>query len=64
LLAWAWTLIKLYKDTENSEKLLPNKHLFTFHGSLLAVYFLLYALSNALDYLAERLDDPNTIFIL
>ena len=27
LLAWAWTLIRLYKDIKHSEKLLPNKRI-------------------------------------
>ncbi len=38
--AWAWTLIRLYKDISYSEKLLPNKRIFLIHGSLLTIYFL------------------------
>ena len=41
LFAWAWILIRLYKDIEHSEKLLPNKRIFILHGSLLSVYLLL-----------------------
>jgi hypothetical protein len=37
--AWAWTLIRLYKDITHSEKLLPNKRIFFIHGSLLTIYF-------------------------
>ncbi len=39
--AWAWTLIRLYKDITHSEKLLPNKRIFFIHGSLLTIYFTL-----------------------
>ncbi len=41
LFAWAWILIRLYKDIEHSEKLLPNKRIFILHASLLSVYLLL-----------------------
>ena len=40
--AWAWTLIKLYREIAHSEKLLPNKRIFLIHGSLLTVYYLIY----------------------
>ena len=39
--AWAWTLIRLYKDIKHSEKLLPNKRVFFIHGSLLTLYYLI-----------------------
>ncbi len=64
MLAWAWTLIRLYKEIENSEKLLPNKGVFTLHGSLLAVYLLLYALTDVLIGWANRTEDTNTFNIL
>ena len=44
LFAWAWTLIRLFKDVKNSDKLLPNKGVFIFHGLLLTVYLTLFAL--------------------
>ena len=40
--AWAWTLIRLYKDIAHSEKLLPKKRIFLIHGSLLTIYFLIW----------------------
>ncbi len=40
--AWAWTLIRLYKDIIHSEKLLPNKRIFLIHGALLTIYYLIY----------------------
>ncbi len=40
--AWAWTLIRLYKDIAHSEQLLPNKHIFFIHGSLLTIYYVIY----------------------
>jgi len=44
LLAWAWTLMRLYKDFKYTDKLLPNKRIFILHGSLLTLYLFLYAL--------------------
>jgi len=38
---WAWPLYKLYRDTRNSKKLLPNKKIFILHGSLLVLFLLL-----------------------
>lgn len=43
---WGWTLFKLYRDTKNSEKLLPAKKTFIVHGSLLFLFrFLFWACS-------------------
>lgn len=64
LLAWGLTLIRLYRDIKNSEKLLPNKRLFTFHGLSLATYLLLYALADLLAYLGEKSDNADASLIL
>ena len=45
LLAWSWTLIRLYRDIKHSEKLLPNKHIFILHGTLLGSKLLLQGIS-------------------
>jgi len=44
LFAWAWTLIRLYKDFKGTEKLLPKKRVFILHGVLLTLFLLLDAL--------------------
>ena len=48
LIAWAWTLMRLYKDIQHSEKLLPKKRIFKLHGYLLTAYFLLLPLAQVL----------------
>ncbi len=40
--------MRLFKDLNESEKLLPNKRLFKFHGTLMIVYLILLALSVAI----------------
>ena len=60
LFAWAWTLIRLYKDIKHSEKLLPNKRIFILHGSLLTIYLLLYALCEILLYAYNHTEDIDT----
>ena len=50
LLTWAWTLIRLYKDIKQSEKLLPKKRILILHGSLLTRYLLISVLSQILYY--------------
>jgi len=40
---WGWTLFKLYRDTKNSEKLLPAKKTFIVHGSLLGLFLVVFA---------------------
>jgi hypothetical protein len=49
MLAWAWTLVKLYRGVKNSKKLLPNKNVFLLHGSLLTLYLVLESAA-AIDY--------------
>lgn len=41
LIAWSWTLIKLYKDIKHSEKLLPKKIIFKLQGALLGLKLLI-----------------------
>lgn len=38
MIAWAWTLVKLYRDIKHSKKLLPNKRVFKLHGFLLFAF--------------------------
>ena len=40
LVAWAWSLFRLYRDIKHSEKLLPDKKIFILHGSLLIAFLL------------------------
>ena len=54
MLTWGWTLIRLYRDIEHSEKLLPNKHIFILHGSLLTGYLLLFALTQLITYVVKH----------
>jgi branched-subunit amino acid ABC-type transport system permease component len=54
MLAWSWTLVRLYKDIEHSEKLLPNKRIFILHGSLLVAYILIFVIQLILYYLYNR----------
>ena len=54
MLAWGYTLIRLYRDIEHSEKLLPNKRIFILQGSLLISYLILFALKRILGYLIPR----------
>lgn len=48
LLAWGLTLIKLYRNVKSSDKLLPKKKVFIFHGILLTTFIALYALQQLL----------------
>ena len=64
MLAWACTLIRLYKDIEHSEKLLPNKRIFIQHGSLLFGFLFLYALDQTMFLIAKNSDNYNTFLIL
>ena len=64
MLAWAWTLIRLYKDIEHSEKLLPNKRIFILHGSLIGGYLVLYALSLIMIYAGKHSENSKTRDIL
>jgi len=50
MVAWACTLVRLYKDINHSEKLLPKKRIFILHGSLLVAYLLVFALTQLLTY--------------
>ena len=43
--AWIWILIRLYKDIEHREKLLPNKCIFIIQGSTATTYLLLTTVS-------------------
>jgi hypothetical protein len=47
--------MRLFKDLNESEKLLPNKRLFKFHGTLMIVYLILLALSVAITIPANRI---------
>ena len=60
LFAWAWTLIRLYKEIEHSEKLLPNKHIFILHGSLLILYLLIFTLIQVVYYFYVSSEDRDT----
>jgi hypothetical protein len=51
MVGWAWTLIRLYRDIDHSEKLLPNKRIFILHGSLLGAYLVLFAMTQLLIYM-------------
>ena len=42
LIAWAWSLFRLYRDIKHSEKLLPDKQIFILHGGLLTGYLIIY----------------------
>ena len=64
LLAWAWTLIRLYKDIEHSDKLLPNKFIFKLHGYLITAYLFLYSLVEIITYTALKFDNIKTKYIL
>jgi len=64
LFAWACTLIKLYKEIEHSEKLLPNKRIFILHGCLLTIYLLFFALQLILHYAFHHTDNTDTKQIL
>jgi hypothetical protein len=64
LFAWAWTLIRLYKDIKHSEKLLPNKRIFILHGSLLTGYLLLNALSQIIVHAYNHTDNIDANLIL
>ncbi len=64
LTAWAWTLIRLYKDIKHSEKLLPNKRIFIQHGYLLTGYMLLGALLQINFYVFNRTENIDTYLIL
>lgn len=41
---WGRSLIKLYRDTQASEKLLPKKSIFKVHGTLLVLYLVFQSL--------------------
>ena len=43
-LTWGWSLYKLYRDTTDSDELLPDKRIFILHGSLLTLVLVLNAL--------------------
>ena len=65
MIAWTWTLIRLYNDIKHVEKLLPNKRLFKIHGILLAVYMALSVLNQVILIIANQLiKDYNTGLIL
>ena len=44
-LTWGWSLYKLYRDTTDSDELLPDKRIFILHGSLLTLFLVLQALN-------------------
>ena len=64
MIAWTWTLIRLYRNIEHSEKLLPKKRLFILHGSLLTGYLLLFALDQILVCVALNLENKDTYLFL
>jgi len=53
MIAWTWTLVRLYKDIKHAEKLLPNKRLFKIHGILLAIYMVLSVLNQVILVIAN-----------
>ncbi len=64
MFAWAWTLIRLYKDIKHSNKLLPSKGIFILHGSLLTGFLLLFAMEEILTNARNHADNLETYSIL
>lgn len=66
LIAWVVTLIKLYRDVKQSEKVLPNKRVFILHGVVLSAFVLAYALRSIVFTVADSLYtetyEPYTLF--
>jgi len=63
-MAWAWTLVRLYKDIKHSNKLLPSKGMFILHGIFLTGYLLLFALAQIIFYAAEHTESIDRYLIL
>lgn len=42
MIAWGWTLWKLYRDVKNAQQLLPNKRIFQLHASVLVLYLIVF----------------------
>ncbi len=57
MLAWALTLINLYRDIKHSDKLLPNKRMFLLHGCLLTSYLFIYASNLIMIHVAINTQD-------
>jgi hypothetical protein len=57
MLAWALTLINLYRDIKHSDKLLPNKRMFLLHGCLLTSYLFIYACNLIMIHVAINTQD-------
>lgn len=55
LIAWVASLIKLYRDVKHSEKLLPDKKNFIWHGSLLALYLTLSLAAVIISQIADKM---------
>lgn len=55
LLAWAWTLVKLFKQIKNSEQLVPNLSVFKTHGVLLSLYVVFYLVQTILAQIALKM---------
>ena len=55
LVAWAWSLFRLYRDIKYSEKLLPDKKIFILHASLLIAFLLILLTQTIIIQLANKL---------
>jgi hypothetical protein len=42
--AWGWTLLNLYKNVTNADKILPKKNIFKLHGSLISLFLVFFLL--------------------
>ena len=64
MLAWAWTLVRLYKDVRQSKKLLPNKGIFKLHGWLLAAYLLIFLVVQVVLIAITHVKEDGTYLVL
>ncbi len=62
--AWAWTLIRLYKEINYAEKLLPNKRIFFIHGTLLTILYLIVIAAFICAYFVSHTQNNNRYLIL